>query len=76
MSSFLFGITLVSDCGYKGEDNEIVIILYDKTLCIYKTVKSSHLKNIQILENNLIFNVMVALDSKGHRGKGKGGGKE
>ena len=29
---FLAGITSVSDCGYKGEDNNIVTMLHDKTL--------------------------------------------
>ena len=49
---------LLSDCGCKGEDNKITAMLY----FIYKTVKSSHLKKIQIILNinNLIFQAIVA----------------
>ena len=47
--AFLSGTTLVSDCGCKGEDNKVFAMLYNKMLYIYKTVKSSHLKKLQIM---------------------------
>ena len=46
--AFLPGITLVSDCGCKGEDNKITTMLYNKYF-VYKTVKSSHLKKLRII---------------------------
>ena len=46
---FLSGITLVSDCGCKGDDNRIVTMLYEKLLYIFKNAKSLHLKKLQII---------------------------
>ena len=46
--AFLSGIILVSDCGCKGQDNKITTMLYDRYF-IYKTVKSSHSKKLQIM---------------------------
>ena len=45
MNVALSGITLVSGCGCKGEDNKIVTMLYDKMLYIYKTVKFEKITN-------------------------------
>ena len=45
--AFLSGITLVSDCGCKVEDNKVTTKLYDRYF-VYKTVKSSSLKKLQI----------------------------
>ena len=56
MVVFLSGITLVSDCDCKGEDNKITTMLYDRCF-IYKTVKSSHLKKLQIIININIRNI-------------------
>ena len=46
--AFLCGIILVSDCGCKGENNKVTTMLYD-IYFIYKTVKSSRLKKLQII---------------------------
>ena len=48
--AFLSGTTLVSDCGCKGEDNKITTMPYERFF-IHKTVKSSHLKKLQIISN-------------------------
>ena len=56
MVAFLSGIILVSDYGCKGEDNKITTMLYDRYF-IYKTVKSSHLKKLQIIININIRNI-------------------
>ena len=58
--AFFSGITLVSDYGCKREDNKTTTMLYDRYF-VYKTVKSSHLKKLQIIWNikNLMFQVMV-----------------
>ena len=45
---FLSDINLVLDCGCKGEDNKITTVLYDRCF-VYKTVKSSHWKKLQII---------------------------
>ena len=46
--AFLSGITSVSDRGCKGDNNKITTMLYDRYF-VYKTVKSSHLKKLQIM---------------------------
>ena len=63
---------LLSDCSCKGEDNKITAMLY----FIYKTVKSSHLKKIQIILNinNLIFQAIVAWGLMIEPGGGEVGG--
>ena len=47
--SFFIWYNFSIDYGFKREDNKIVTMLYDKMLYIYKTVKSSHLKKLQII---------------------------